>query len=159
MMKNAIGPGEVYWFGDDLGMQSGLAMGATQWRKYLRPCFAEIFGAWRAAGRLVYFHTDGCIWEIIPDLIDCGVQIINPQFRANGIDNLVRSAKGKVCIDLDLDRQLMPFCSPGDVDAHVRECVQKLATPEGGLWIKAELAPDIPLPNIEALFAALRRWR
>jgi len=54
---------ELYWFGDDLGMQTSLAMGAPKWRKYLKPCFMKIFQRWRADGRMVFFHTDGCCWE------------------------------------------------------------------------------------------------
>jgi len=104
-------------------------------------------------------HTDGCIYEIIPDLIDCGVNIINPQIRANGLDNLVRVCKGKVCVALDLDRQLFPFASPTEIDDHVREAVQKLGSPEGGLWLVAEIGADVPLENIEAICAALEKYR
>jgi hypothetical protein len=150
---------DMFWFGDDLGMQKGLAMGADKWRKYMRPCFAKIFGRWRETGRDVYFHTDGCIHEIIPDLIECGVQIINPQFRSNGIDNLVRVCKGKVCCDLDLDRQLFPFVSPKDIDDHIRECVMKMGSREGGLWIRAECGQDVPLENMDAIFTALTKYR
>ena len=159
LMDKKLPKDELYWFGDDLGMQSGLAMGAAKWRKYLKPCFREILGRWRATGRPVYMHTDGCIWEIIPDLQECGVQVVNPQFGANGIDNLVRTCKGKICVDMDLDRQMMPFCSPRDLDDHVREVVMKLSSREGGLWIKAEIGNDVPPENVDAIFTALEKYR
>ena len=50
----------------------------------LKPCFSRMFRPFRDAGHYVYLHTDGHILEIIPDLIETGVRIINPQIRANG---------------------------------------------------------------------------
>jgi hypothetical protein len=149
----------VLYFGDDLGMQTSLPMSPEKWRKYLKPCYEAIYRPCREAGHHVYMHTDGHIHEIIPDLVECGVHVINPQIRANGLDNLVRVCKGKVCVDLDLDRQLFPFCSPADIDAHVREAVDALGSPEGGLWLKGECGPDVPLENIEALCTALEKYR
>jgi uroporphyrinogen decarboxylase len=154
----SLPPGEMAVFGDDLGMQTGLAMGARKWRKYLKPCYQRLYAPFRAAGHPVYMHTDGHILEIIPDLVECGVTVINPQSRANGLENLARLCRGKVCIDLDLDRQLMPFGSPAEIEAHVREAVQTLATPAGGLWLKAEVNYEVPLENVEALCAALEKF-
>ena len=148
--------GEVMVFGDDLGMQNGLAIGAEKWRKYLKPCFAKLYGMVRNAGKLVYMHTDGCIWEIMPDLQACGVNMINPQFRANGLDNLVRTCRGKIPINLDLDRQLFPFATPSQLKDHVRECVEALWLPRGGLGLSVELNYDVPLDNAAALLDALR---
>jgi hypothetical protein len=146
-------------FGDDLGMQHGLAISPAKWHKYLKPCYARIYGRCHEAGRSVYMHTDGHIIEIIPDLIDCGVNVLNPQIRANGLDNLVAVAKGKVCVHLDLDRQLFPFASPQEIDDHVREAVVKLGAPEGGLWLNAECEPDVPIENIEAICSAIEKYR
>ena len=157
---DSLGPDpRLIYFGDDLGMQDALPMHPDVWRKYLIPCFRQIYAPFVEAGHYVYMHSDGHIWEIIPDLIDCGVNVINPQIRANGFDSLARVCKGKVCVDLDLDRQMFPFCSPEDIDAHVREAVETLGAPEGGLWLKAELNFEIPLENIEAIFAALAKYR
>lgn len=152
-------PGSLRHFGDDLGTQKALPISPARWRKYLKPCYKAIYGRCHAAGHPVYMHTDGCIWEIIPDLIDCGVNVLNPQIRANGLDNLVRTCKGKVCVDLDLDRQLFPFATAGQIDRHVAECVQALGSPEGGLWLTAEVDDGVPLENIEAICQALDRHR
>jgi len=152
-------PPELLYFGDDLGMQASLPMSPATWRKYLKPCYAALYGRCHAAGHEVYMHTDGHIWEIIPDLIECGVNVVNPQVRANGLDNLARVCRGKVCVALDLDRQMFPFGTPADIDAHVRETVEALGLPEGGLWLTAECAPDVPLRNIEAICEALERYR
>jgi len=159
LLLETLGDEEMVYFGDDLGMQDSLPISPDQWRKYLKPCFKAIYAPFREAGYLVYMHTDGHIHEIIPDLAECGVNIVNPQFRANGIDNLSAVCKGKVCIALDLDRQMFPFCTPADIDAHVEESVRKIATPEGGLWISVEIGDDVSLENIDALCASLEKHR
>jgi len=145
-------------FGDDLGMQDRLPMSPEHFRKYLKPCYAQIFGMCRDAGIHVYFHSDGHILEVIDDLIECGVTVINPQIRANTLDGLVEVCKGKVCVNLDLDRQLFPFCTPKDIDEHIREAVVKLGSKQGGLMLVAECEPDVPLENIEAICQALEKY-
>ena len=151
-------PGQIRWFGDDLGMQHSLPMSPTTWRKYLKPCFKEIYQPFKTAGEYVYMHTDGQIFEIIPDLVECGVDVVNPQIGANGLDHLARVCKGKVCIALDLDRQQFPFWTPAQIDAHVREAVEALWEPEGGLWLSAEIGEDVPLENVEAICCALEKY-
>ena len=151
----------MYSFGDDLGMQHSLAIGPEKWRKYLKPCFAEIYGRLKKSNPecLIYMHTDGCIWEIMQDLKDCGVDMVNPQFRANGLDNLVRVCKGKIPINLDLDRQMFPFATPSQIDDHIRECVEALYLPEGGLGLSIELDQFIPTQNIYAILNAAEKYR
>jgi len=133
-------------------------MSPEHFRKYLKPCYAQIFGMCRDAGIHVYFHSDGHILEVIDDLIECGVTVINPQIRANTLDGLVEVCKGKVCVNLDLDRQLFPFCTPKDIDEHIREAVVKLGSKQGGLMLVAECEPDVPLENIEAICQALEKY-
>ena len=53
----------------------------------------------------------------------------------------------------------MPFCQPADIDRHVREVVEALGSPEGGLWLNAEVDDGVPLENIEALCEALEKYR
>jgi uroporphyrinogen decarboxylase len=151
--------GQIVYLGDDLGMQTSLPMSPAKWRKYLKPCYEQIYRPFRDAGHYVYMHSDGHIYEIISDLVDCGVNVVNPQVGANGLDNLARVCKGRVCVDLDLDRQLFPFCTPQDIDDHVREAVEVLGSPAGGLWLKAEIGFDVPLENVEAICAALEKYR
>lgn len=149
----------IIHFGDDLGMQNGLAIGAGKWRKYLKPAFKRIYDVCHEYNRYVYMHTDGDIVEIMPDLIEAGVNIINPQYRANGIERLVKTCKGKIPIMLDLDRQLFPFGSPKDMRDHVRETIEKMYMPEGGLGINIEIGMDVPVKNIEAITDEINRMR
>lgn len=143
------------YFGDDLGMQHGLAIGADRWRKYLKPCYEQIYAPCKEAGYLIYMHTDGHILPIISDLMDVGVDVLNPQVRANGLEELREHCQGRICIDLDLDRQLFPFATPTEIQEHIEEAVAVLGDPAGGLWLKAECGPDVPLANIEAICAGL----
>lgn len=107
----------------------------------------------------MYMHTDGCIWPVIQDMKEAGVNVLNPQIRANGLQHLVDTCKGKICIDLDLDRQLFPFATPKQIEEHIEECVRAMYMPEGGLMLVAECAADVPLENIEAICCALERMR
>lgn len=157
------GMGEIMYFGDDLGMQNGLAIGPEKWRKYLKPCFRKMFGLVKAynSEQLIYMHTDGCIYEIMPDLAECGVDMINPQYRANGIDNLERVCRKErmIPINLDLDRQLFPFASRSELFDHVGECVETLWRPEGGLGLNIEFNFDVPLENMAAVLDAVEKYR
>ena len=145
--------------GDDLGMQRGLAIGAEKWRKYLKPAYKKIYDVCHRHGKLVYMHTDGDIIDIMPDLVECGVNMINPQYRANGIDRLVSACRGKIPICLDLDRQSFPFSTPDELRLHVSETVKRLYLPEGGLGLNLEISPDVPLENAVALIDEVNKMR
>jgi uroporphyrinogen decarboxylase len=142
---------EYMSFGEDLGMQAALPMSPAMWRRWIKPTYEAMFGPCRDRGIPVYLHSDGHILEIVPDLIETGVRIINPQIRANGLAGLQRVAKGKVAIHVDLDRQLFPFATPDEIRRHIREIVGGLYMPEGGLMVHAECEPDVPLENIETI--------
>lgn len=150
---------KIVWAGDDLGMQIGLAVGAEKWRKYLKPAFKAIYDVAHACEKYVYMHTDGDIIEIMPDLMECGVDILNPQFRANGLDRLEATCKGKIPIMLDLDRQLFPFATPDELRAHVREAVERLYLPQGGLGLNVEIGMEVPMENVRALVEEVDRMR
>lgn len=142
---------EYMHFGDDLGLQEKLPMSPSAWRKYIKPAYMDCWGPCRRAGAVVFLHSDGHMLEIIPDLIEAGASIINPQIRANTLEGLQRVAKGKVAIWLDLDRQMFPFATPSEVEDHVGEMFEGLHLKEGGLMFIAECGPDVPLANIDAI--------
>jgi uroporphyrinogen-III decarboxylase len=144
-------------FGDDLGLSQSLPMSPTLWRKFIKPSYERMFGRCRERGTPIYLHTDGHIVEIIPDLIDVGVTILNPQFRSNGLEALKEVARGRVVLHQEVDAQLLPFATPSEIEAHVNEIFEALYLPEGGLMMLVEFAPDVPLENIEAALVALER--
>lgn len=148
---------EYMSFGDDLGLQNSLPMSPAMWRKFIKPSYERMFGPCRQADVPIRLHTDGCILEIIPDLIDVGVRLLNPQFRANGLEALKELARGKVALDQDLDRQLFPFATSSQIDDHIGEVFEALHSESGGLILYAECEQDVPLENIEAICTALER--
>ncbi len=146
--------------GDDLGLQDRLPISPPAWRKLLKPAFTRIFSLAREYEASVYLHTDGCIVDIIPDLIEAGVSCLNPQDLVNGLDNLARLAKGKIDINLDIDRQkITVFGTPEEIDAHIKTCIQTLGSPQGGLSLTYGVYPGTPVENLEAAVRAMERYR
>lgn len=147
-------------FGDDLGNQDRLPISPKVFRRDLLPAYSDIFRPAREAGVHVYFHSDGHILEVIDDLASAGVTVINPQSRANGIDEIRKVCYGKICVDLDIDRQVvLPYGTADCVRRHVEEVILKLGSKRGGLWIIAGCYPDTPIENIEALCEAMEEYQ
>lgn len=146
-------------FGDDLGLQTSLPISPDKWRKYIKPSYKRILSYCRAHGVHTSLHTDGYIVDIIPDLIECGVSVLNPQDLVNGLDNIERLAKGKVYINLDIDRQkITVFGTPEQVDQHILNCIKTLGSPKGGLSLIWGVYPGTPLENIEAAVVAMDKY-
>ena len=146
--------------GDDLGLQDRLPMAPDTWRKLIKPAYSRIFGLARERGATVHLHTDGYIVDLIPDLIEVGVTELNPQDLVNGLDNLVRLAKGKVHIALDIDRQSVTvFGTPEEIDVHIETCVRALGSPGGGLSMIWGVYPGTPIENIEATVRVMDKYR
>ena len=151
---------DVVGFHTDIGHQTALMISPAQFRCYIKPMFMEIFQTCRKAGALVYLSSDGCLLEIVDDLIECGVCVHDPQVRANTIDGIARAYRGKLCANVDLDRQMFRFCKPDDIWRQVEEAVQKVGSPEGGIMLAGSVwDAGVPLANIEALCAALEQFR
>jgi len=148
---------EFMCFGEDLGMQTSLPVSPEMWRKFVKPTYEAVIGPCRDRDVPVFLHSDGHILEIIPDLIDVGVRVLNPQIRANGLDGLKKIAKGKVALSQDLDRQLFPFATPIQIEDHIEEVFRGLNQKKGGLMLQAECGPDVPLANIDAVCRAMER--
>ncbi|TFG21068.1 MAG: hypothetical protein EU530_01140 [Promethearchaeota archaeon] len=146
-------------FHSDIGTQDRLMISPQQFRTHIKPMFTTLFQTCRNGGSHVYFSSDGNLLEIVDDLIECGVSIHDPQYRANTIDGIAKHYQGKLCIDLDLDRQGFPFFSPEETKEHIATAVEKLYIPEGGLMMKAEISdPNVPLENIRAICEAYEEY-
>ncbi len=149
---------DMIGFHTDIGMQTGLMISPAQFRRYIKPMFKTLFTTCRKAGVHVHLSSDGCLLDIVDDLVECGVSVHDPQFRANTLDGIEKAYKGKMCIDLDLDRQMFAFCTPSDIWKQIRESVERLSMPEGGLMMKAEISgTNVPLANMEAICRAMER--
>ena len=154
---NEIGVDQFFFHGD-IGTQRGLLISPATFRKHLKPAYREMFSACRRAGAHVWYSSDGNILPIIDDLIECGVTLHDPQVRANTIDGIARTYKGKLCALVDIDEQMLPFCTPEDIDRQIREVVEKVGDPKGGLMIYAIPSADVPFQNIEALCTAGEKY-
>jgi uroporphyrinogen decarboxylase len=147
-------------FADDWGAQSRLMIPPELWRRIFRPAYQGMFDRVNGAGVDVHFHSDGCIIDIIPDLLDLGVKVLNCQASVIGYDVLKKNFAGKVCFRTDLDRQkVMPFGTPAQVRKHVRQVFDHLGTPRGGIIACGEIGPDTPLENIRAMYEAFLSYR
>jgi sulfur relay (sulfurtransferase) DsrC/TusE family protein len=77
----------------------------------------------------------------------------------NGIDWIAQHFAGRVCIELDIDRQFItPYGTPAQIDALIREEVEKLGSRRGGLMMIYGLYPGVPLENAAALMDAMEKY-
>jgi len=150
---------DIISYPEDLGMQNGPMLSPKHFRKYIKPVYRKCMGIARDKGAIVHMHSDGDIRTLADDLIEGGVDIINLQDIVNGIDWIAERFAGKTCIDLDVDRQnVTRFGAPAQIDELIRNEVERLATPQGGLMMVFGLYPGTPLENIKALMDAMEKY-
>jgi len=148
--------------GDDLGSQVSLLMNPTMWRKYYKPCYKEMFDIIHAKGLDVWMHTDGNVTEIIPDLIEIGLDVLNPvQPSAVDIQYLSREFGNDLSFFGGIDVQtFLPHGTPQIIDKEIKYLIETLGRPDGG-YIPTPtnaLLSDIPLENIKAALIALKKY-
>lgn len=144
---------------EDLGMQVGPMLSPEHLRKYIKPSYQRLMKPARDAGCIIHMHSDGDIRDLADDLVDSGVQILNLQDLVNGLEWIRQRFKGRICIDLDIDRQSVTrFGTPADVDALIQEEVKTLGSREGGLMMIYGMYPGIPIANAKALMDAMEKY-
>ena len=146
-------------FSEDLGTQRALMMSPPQFRELLKPQYERAFAPVKAAGKLVHFHSCGCVQDIVADLIDVGVDILNPiQSRANDLHELKQAAAGKLTLEGGIDtHEVLMLGTPEIVEAEVRRVLSILA-PGGGYIIGPDQGMPFPPENLAALWEAAQRW-
>ena len=146
-------------FGDDWGTQRSLIIRPETWRRLFKPRYAEMFARTKAAGKNVWFHSDGFITDILGDLIEIGVDVINFQISVLGFDWTARNVRGRVAVRTDIDRQkVLPFGSPSQVKEEVQRTFEACGTTRGGIVACGEIGPDVPVANILAMYEAFREY-
>ena len=144
---------------EDLGMQIGPMLSPDHFRRYVKPAYRKLMKPAVDAGIPIHMHSDGDIRDLLDDILDSGVEVINLQDLVNGIDWIADKFRGRVCVDLDIDRQLItPYGTPAQIDALIREEVEKISTPAGGLTMIYGLYPGVPLENVKALMDAMEKY-
>ncbi|MGC9455466.1 MAG: uroporphyrinogen decarboxylase family protein [Phycisphaerae bacterium] len=148
-----------FGFPEDLGMQCGPMLMPEHFRRYIKPVYRRMMSRVRDAGVMASMHCDGDIRTLAEDLLEVGVGCLNIQDLVNGIDWIRDNLKGRVCVDLDVDRQnTVRFGTPPDIDALIRYETEQLGSPDGGLMFRVDMYPGIPLENVAALMDALEKY-
>jgi uroporphyrinogen decarboxylase len=145
--------------GDDVAGQQGLLMSQETWRKFLKPRLAATVKAVKRAnaGSFVFYHSDGNIEPLIPELIEVGIEILNP-IQPECMDPAAIKRRygnrlsfwGTVSV-----QRTMPFGTPDEVRAEVRARVRDVGY-DGGLILAPAhvLGPETTWENIVAFFEA-----
>jgi uroporphyrinogen decarboxylase len=157
---------EILTIGDDIGDQRGVTIGPDLWREIYKPHYARLFTEWHKITKMkVSLHSCGAIADVLPDLVECGVDIYNPvQISANRMDP--ETLKGRFGKDLIFyGGSYDSVCLPPDTPAEaVHEAVGKniRILSRGGGYIFAgvhNLPADTPKSHLRAILAAYRDCR
>jgi uroporphyrinogen decarboxylase len=164
---DAVGPNvDIVKIGDDLGTQQSLLMSPAMYRSLLKPLHAELIAAIRArTPAKVLFHSDGDIEPLIDDLVEIGVDILNPiQTSAGRMADLaaLKTRHGRslaFCGGIDTQR-ILPHGSPDEVAAEVRRVIDLLG-PGGGYLLSSvhTVMDDVPAENILAMVDTADAYR
>jgi uroporphyrinogen decarboxylase len=142
-------PGRITftYVAEDMGGQSDLLMSAAHIREFLLPRMRRIIDLSHQGGAFVFHHNDGAVRRIIPDLVEAGIDLLNPiQWRCPGMerDALKRDFGDRVVFHGGMDnQQTLPFGSVDDVRREVLDNLRLLGA--GGGYILA------PCHNVQAL--------
>ena len=146
--------------GEDLGTQTASIISPAMFRKYCRPSYEKLIQPCREQGCHIMLHSDGYIMDLLDDLLMAGVTIINPQDLCNGIENLRRELKGRICIRLDVDRQtVVPYGTRQEIRELIEEEVRTLGSEKGGLEMICGVYPPTPPENVDAVACAMEEFQ
>ena len=143
--------------GDDLGTQVGPFVPPEVYYKLLQPQYKRLFKVYRDAGWHMMMHSCGCITQFLPDLIEAGLDVIEPVQPCMGLE-LIKKEFGK---DLTfwggIDTQhLLPFGTPAEVRKESARVIRLLGKGGGHIIAPAqEVMKDVPLENIVALLETI----
>ena len=149
---------------DDLGAQDGLQISYDHFLKYVKPRLEKYLRLVHdLSPAKVLFHSCGAVASIIDDLIEIGVDILNPvQVTAAGMEPLILKKKyrGRMAFWGGMDSQkILPRGSTEDVKKMVEDLIEQMG--EGGGFVLSSvhnIQPDVPLDNILAMFQHAREY-
>jgi uroporphyrinogen decarboxylase len=153
---------DVLRLGDDVGSQKGMIMSPDTWRQWLKPRLAFVISTAKRIkpDMLVFFHTDGNVEPIIPDLIEAGVDILNPvQPECMDPVKIKRQYGDRLSFWGTIGTQsTMPFGTAEEVRRVVKERIETVG-PEGLLLAPTHvLEPEVPWENVVAFVDAVEEY-
>jgi uroporphyrinogen decarboxylase len=156
---------DVMMLGDDFAGQDRLLMSPTTWRKLIKPRLKELFDFLHSKSQAkLFLHSCGSVREVIPDLIEIGLDILNPvQVSAVGMDSAeLKREFGKDLVfwggGVDTQR-VLPYGTLEDVRAEVRRRLEDLM-PGGGFVFNPvhNIQGDVPTHNLVTMWETLREY-
>ena len=146
--------------GDDVGTQGSMMMSPALWRRYLKPRYAKMIKEIKRRGAKAHFHSDGWIEPIIPDLIEIGVDILNPVQPESMDPAKIKGLYGdRLCFDGTISIQrTMPHGTPEDVAKEVKERIRTLGPTGLILGPSHDMQPDVPIKNILTLYETAKKY-
>lgn len=156
---------DIIFIGDDVGMQDRMLISAASWRELLKPRLGRIcqhIKARKNPPRIAY-HSCGSIVPIIPDLMEIGVDILNPvQPMAYGMELKPLKAQfgDRLCFWGGIDVQrCIPFGTVQEIQAQVRQCIEDAASGGGFIIAPAHIIPsETSAENVIAFFDAVQQF-
>jgi uroporphyrinogen decarboxylase len=144
-------------FSEDLGTQRALTMSPVMFREFILPeyeyCFQDVLGA----GKMVLFHSCGCIEAIAGDLAGIGVTELNPiQARANDLARIKAETVGRMALHGGIDTAILAGGTVADVQAEVARVMEVLKPGGGYVCAPDQGIPGIPPENMDALWDTAR---
>lgn len=138
-------------FMDDWGAQRSLLIPPEMWKQYFLPLYRDYIDIAHRHGKKAFMHSDGYILDILPDLIDAGLDAVNSQLFCMGLEQL-RPFRGKITFWGEIDRQnLLPRGTVDEVRAAVRQVYDALWC-QGGCIAQLEFGPGAKPENVEAVY-------
>ena len=159
----ALAGADVIIFGDDVGTERGMMMDPATWRKWLKPRLKKAIGYAKDANPdvLCYYHCDGDIHLIIDELIECGMDILNPvQPECMNPAEIYGKYNDRIAFWGCIGTQTtMPFGTADDVKKRTRELID-LCRERGRLVLAPThlLEPEVPLENVEAFVDTIKNF-
>lgn len=151
-------PLDWLWTGDDVASQRSMFMSPASWRTLIKPHLARLFALGRKYSLWVAYHCCGALRPIIPDLIEIGMDVLNPiQGNSPGMDPLELKAEfgEQIAFMGGLDTQdLLPNGSVTEVRREVDRLLTGMTTGGGGYILAAShtIPPETPNVNIFAMY-------
>lgn len=148
---------DALMFMDDWGAQRSLLISPELWRRLFKSLYQDYIEIAHARGKYAFMHSDGYILDIIPDLVEIGLDALNSQIFCMGVEELGKRFAGKLTFWGEIDRQhLLPYGSREDIFRAV-ELVRDSLYRDGGVIAQCEFGPGANPDNVYAVYEAWER--